>query len=233
MAKVEVENTSSPEIILWPTLTDSILEKSDLHLVTFTQNEEIYKESEISSVLRVEAVKEVDLERIAALNLSEQHAETYHKFSYYVQKGKDDDFYKRVLEYKQHYFSGQLLIIKLEILKDSCKEISEKCWNLISKQAQYDLECGDGRMLSCFTTIDSAVFNQNKANELVLANNQVLDLTKEMTFNNYLLKVAKLYIQNYLDVFLQDFLELLLSFSTLRDKMEGWKTFQIIGIIIC
>jgi hypothetical protein len=217
------------DILLWPTLTDSVLETSEFGSY-FTQDQENIRLVDSSSPIKVEAIQEDDLERLGALNLSEKHAETYAKFSSNVDKVKDSEFYQKVLEYKQYYFKSQILSIKLEILKDSCKYIADKCWNVISQQAQFDRECGDGRLLTCFTTIDSAVFNEQKAAELINTNDQVLDLNREFLFNDYLANVAKLYVQNFLDEFLKDFLELLISFSTVKDKMDGWDSYQMIGI---
>ena len=206
------------------------MEKSEFGSISFTQDQENIRIVDSTSPIRVEAIKEDDLERLATLNLSEKHAETYAKFSNNVDRVKDSEFYQKISDYKQYYFKGQLLSIKLEICKDSGKYISDKCWNVISQQAQFDRECGDGRLLTCFTTIDSAVFSQQKAVELINTNDQMLELNREFLFNDYLANVAKLYVQNFLDGFLQDFLELLISFSTIKDKMDGWDNYQMIGI---
>lgn len=229
MAKCETE--VSTDIMMWPTLTNSILENSELDSVMFVQDEETLKRIDASSPVRVEAIKEDDLEALISLNVSGLQAETYQKFTDFIQKFKDDRFYSRVAEYKRLVFAGQLLTLKLEISKDSSRDIAEKCWTLVSKQAQFDQECGDGRLLHCFTSIDSAVFNQNKANEFLMVNNQVIEISTELMLNDYFLNVSKLYIQNYLDLFLKQFFALLSSFSSIRERMEGWEQFQIISII--
>jgi hypothetical protein len=208
------------------------LEKSEFASLTFTQDETNEIHLEETSPVKIEAIKEEDLERLTGQSLSEKHLETYLKFTSFIKRIKEDHIYARLLEYKECFYKGQVLTIKLEILKDSCNQLIEKCWNLVSKPGRFDQECGDGRLLTCFTTIDSAIFNQSKADELLEVNNQVLEMTKDLQFNEYLLNLSKLYVQNYLDVFLQDFLELLLSFSTLKEKMDGWDSFQMIGITI-
>ncbi len=225
------KNEELNDLILWPTLSDSVLEQSELSSITFTHDQDNIRQVESSSPVKIEAIKEDVLAKFVAFQLAEKHAETYTNFSNHVKRVKDSDFFQKMLEYKQYYFRGQILTFKLEISKESCTKIADKCWNLISKQAQYDQECGDGKSLTCYTTIDSAVFNQEKAAELIKLNDAALDMSRELLYNDYLANIAKLYIQNYLDGFLQEFLELLLSYSTVAEKMDGWDRLQMIGIL--
>ena len=236
ISKLQNQNVNYPELhpelhsdyILQPTLTESMLEKSELKTVTFTHQAPDLKTQQTEDI-NMHAIKQVDIERLTLFSFDERHAEVYHKFSSYVNIVRDDVFYQKVLNYKRYFFSGQSLTVKLEFLKDESKRIPDKCWNLVTKQAQFDRECGDGRVLTCFTTVDSAVFVQSQADEIIKVDCQILDLTKELHLNEYLVSIARLDIQNYLDNFLQDFLNLLQGFSSLKDKLDGWSVFHKMG----
>ncbi len=103
ISKLEFKNQTpalNSDVILWPTLTDSLLEKSEFASLTFTQDESNEIHLEETSPVKIEAIKEEDLERLTGQSLSEKHLETFHKFTSFIKRIKDDHLYARQLEYK-------------------------------------------------------------------------------------------------------------------------------------
>ncbi|KAJ3043620.1 hypothetical protein HK097_001706, partial [Rhizophlyctis rosea] len=114
-----------------------------------------------------------------------------------------DSFYEHVLEYESAFHQTQKAKLRVQALQSEIHNIVTRIWTLKKETQKVEATCGDGVKLTHTFTSEAAVHDEGVTEVLkeCLAKLRA-QIYKELVGSQFQAKLAKLWIQNYLDEFL-------------------------------
>ncbi|KAJ3279451.1 Ectopic P granules protein 5, partial [Borealophlyctis nickersoniae] len=158
----------------------------------------------LNMVLQVHPLPEQLLANFYANSILSEHTKVVEDFrSNASNLAAMDDFFERVREYESAFMDSQRARIRLQTLQVSVHNIAARIWTLRKQTESVEAACSDGVKLKHTFTSEVAVYNEQGTAELEGALVKIRDeFHKTLMGCQFKCKLAKLWIQNYLDDYL-------------------------------
>ncbi|KAJ3043137.1 Ectopic P granules protein 5 [Rhizophlyctis rosea] len=111
-----------------------------------------------------------------------------------------DEFYEHVREYEAAFVQTQKAKLRVQAFQSETHNIVSRIWTLKKETQKVEASCGDGVRLTYTYTSETALYDEAVTELLKECLTKVRgQIYKDLTGNQFQAKLAKLWIQNYLD----------------------------------
>ncbi|RKO88909.1 hypothetical protein BDK51DRAFT_52300, partial [Blyttiomyces helicus] len=133
-----------------------------------------------------------------------EHAKVVEEFRHSASNLESSDpFYERVVEYELTFAASQREKLNLNALKARIQQTAARLWTLKKNTETVEATCEDGRKLTHTFTSETAAYNDDAVPDLEASLELIRDEAHgNLTARLFQSKLAKLWIQNFLDDFL-------------------------------